>query len=95
MEQPYSVLADALSKYQSSPDWVQALWLVAVPVTVVGSVACVARAVTTIAMAMLVRRRVLHNAALPSGTYEVKVAQNEAAPQLTSRRTLSLPETHS
>ncbi|MBA1157926.1 hypothetical protein [Microvirga mediterraneensis] len=32
----YSVLADALSKFHTAPEWIQALWLVMVPVTLVG-----------------------------------------------------------
>ena len=36
MEQPYSVLADWLSRFHTWPEFIQALWLVAVPVTVLG-----------------------------------------------------------
>ncbi len=36
MEQPYSVLADWLSKFHTWPEFIQALWLVAVPVTLLG-----------------------------------------------------------
>ncbi|HZH52325.1 MAG TPA: hypothetical protein VEZ16_10650 [Microvirga sp.] len=36
MQQPYSVLADWLSKFHTWPESIQALWLVAVPVTVLG-----------------------------------------------------------
>jgi hypothetical protein len=38
----YSVFADLLAKFQSSPEWIQALWLVAVPTMVVGVSRCVA-----------------------------------------------------
>jgi len=34
--QAYSVVADILSKFHTAPDWIQALWLVMVPVTVLG-----------------------------------------------------------
>jgi len=36
MDQPYSVVADWLSKFHTWPMLIQALWLVAVPVTVLG-----------------------------------------------------------
>jgi len=36
MDQPYSLWADGLSKFQSSSEAIQALWLVAVPVTLLG-----------------------------------------------------------
>jgi hypothetical protein len=36
MEPSYSVLADALSKFHTAPEWIQALWLVVVPVTMLG-----------------------------------------------------------
>ena len=36
MDQPYSLWADGLSKFQSSSEPIQALWLVAVPATVLG-----------------------------------------------------------
>jgi len=51
----YSFLADALSKFHTAPEWIQALWLVMVPVTAVGVSACLMRAVQHIAAA-LVRR---------------------------------------
>lgn len=50
--QSYSVLADALSKFHTAPEWIQALWLVTVPVTVVGASACLTRAVKHIAAAL-------------------------------------------
>jgi hypothetical protein len=36
MDQPYSHFADWLSKFHASPEPIQALWLVAIPVTVLG-----------------------------------------------------------
>jgi hypothetical protein len=36
MEQPYSVVADWLSKFHTWPEGIQALWLVALAVTVLG-----------------------------------------------------------
>jgi hypothetical protein len=36
MDQPYSMWADSLSKFQNSSDPIQALWLVAVPLTLLG-----------------------------------------------------------
>lgn len=36
MEQPYSIVADWLSKFHTWPEFIQALWLVAVPVTLLG-----------------------------------------------------------
>ncbi|WP_457093292.1 hypothetical protein [Microvirga sp. P5_D2] len=50
--QSYSVLADALSKFHTAPEWIQALWLVMVPVTIVGATACIMRAVREIAAAI-------------------------------------------
>lgn len=36
MDQPYSFWADLLSKFQSSPEWIKALWLIAPMLTVLG-----------------------------------------------------------
>jgi hypothetical protein len=36
MDQPYSVIADWLSKFHTWPESIQALWLIAVPVTLLG-----------------------------------------------------------
>ena len=36
MEPTYSVFADLLAKFQSSPEWIKALWLIAVAAMVVG-----------------------------------------------------------
>lgn len=33
---PYSFAADLLSKFHTSPDWIQALWLIAVPALIFG-----------------------------------------------------------
>jgi hypothetical protein len=56
MEPSYSVLADALSKFHTAPEWIQALWLVMVPVTIVGATACIMRAAREIA-AVIARHR--------------------------------------
>jgi hypothetical protein len=34
--EPYSIAADLLSKFHTSPDWIQALWLIAVPALIFG-----------------------------------------------------------
>jgi len=36
MDQPYSVWADMLSKFHTAPELIQALWLVSVPLTLLG-----------------------------------------------------------
>jgi hypothetical protein len=36
MDHPYSVWADVLDKFHTSSDWIQALWLMVSPVTVLG-----------------------------------------------------------
>jgi hypothetical protein len=36
MEQPYSAFADWLSKFHTWPESIQALWLLSVPLTVLG-----------------------------------------------------------
>ncbi|EIM30493.1 hypothetical protein [Microvirga lotononidis] len=51
----YSVMADALSKFHTAPEWIQALSLVMVPVTLVGLGLCLLQAVKEIA-AMALRR---------------------------------------
>ena len=56
MEQPYSVWADALNKFHTAPDWIQALWIVATCATVLGSVFCIMRGLKEIAVAALARR---------------------------------------
>jgi hypothetical protein len=47
--EPYSVVADLLSKFHTAPDWIQALWLVMVPVTVLGTAFCLLQIVKEIA----------------------------------------------
>ena len=42
MEPSYSVFADLLAKFQSSPEWIKALWLVTFAAMVVGVSRCVA-----------------------------------------------------
>jgi hypothetical protein len=49
MEPSYSVVADALSKFHTAPEWIQALWLVMVPVTVLGTAFCLLQIVKEIA----------------------------------------------
>lgn len=56
MDQPYSPWADWLDKFHTSPDWIQALWLVVVPLALVGIAFCVMRAVREITVAALDRR---------------------------------------
>jgi hypothetical protein len=48
MDQPYSPFADWLSKFHASPEPIQALWLVAVPATVLGLAWLVLRGVRDI-----------------------------------------------
>jgi len=36
MDQPYSIVADWLSKFHTWPEFIQALWLIAIPVTTLG-----------------------------------------------------------
>jgi hypothetical protein len=55
MEPPYSVWADWLSKFHTAPEWIQALWLVSVPATMLGMTWLVLRAVKEIAV-LLARR---------------------------------------
>lgn len=43
MDQPYSFAADLLSKFQSSPEWIKALWLIAPSLTLLGLGALIAR----------------------------------------------------
>jgi hypothetical protein len=49
MEQPYSVVADWLSKFHTWPEFIQALWLTAMPVTVLGVTWIVMRGLRDIA----------------------------------------------
>jgi len=55
MQQPYSVLADWLSKFHTWPESIQALWLVAVPVTVLGVTWIVMRGLRDVVAAWRVR----------------------------------------
>ena len=41
MHHPYSAWADLLSKFQGSPPWIQALWLVLVAAVALGAMWCV------------------------------------------------------
>ncbi|HZH53777.1 MAG TPA: hypothetical protein VEZ16_18075 [Microvirga sp.] len=52
MDQPYSVWADLLNKFHTSSDPIQALWLVAAPVTVLGVTWLVMRGLRDIAVAI-------------------------------------------
>jgi hypothetical protein len=54
MDQPYSVWADLLAKFHASSDLIQALWLIAVPATVLGVAYLVLRAIRDI-LALLPR----------------------------------------
>src|SRR5215213_6590146 len=54
MEPSYSIVADALSKFHTAPEGIQALWLVMVPVTVLGAAFCLLHAVKEI-VALFVR----------------------------------------
>jgi hypothetical protein len=49
MEPSYSVVADALSKFHTAPEGIQALWLVTGAVTVLGVAYCGLQAVQVIA----------------------------------------------
>ncbi len=53
MDQPISVFADLLTTFAASPHWLQVLWLIIVPPTIVGVAFCVTRAVRDV---MLARR---------------------------------------
>lgn len=48
MDQPYSVVADWLSKFHTWPELIQALWLIAIPATVLGITWIVMRGLTQI-----------------------------------------------
>ena len=56
VQSAYSVLADALSKFQSSPEWIKALWLMGPPLTVLGVTWLVTKAAREIAGTVLARR---------------------------------------
>jgi hypothetical protein len=48
MDQPYSHFADWLSKFHASPEFIQALWLLAIPATLLGLTWLVLRSVREI-----------------------------------------------
>jgi hypothetical protein len=68
MDQPYSVWADLLAKFHASSDLIQALWLIAVPATVLGVAYLVLRGVRDIVA--LLRRRALDGGRLIYGVYQ-------------------------
>jgi hypothetical protein len=47
--EPYSIVADMLSKFHAAPERIQALWLLTVPVTVWGAAFCLRQIVKEIA----------------------------------------------
>jgi hypothetical protein len=57
MEPPYSVWADWLSKFHTAPEWIQALWLVSVPATMLGMTWLVMRTAREIAVLLAQRQR--------------------------------------
>ncbi|MGO4571812.1 hypothetical protein [Microvirga sp. 2TAF3] len=67
MDQPYSAWADWLSKFHTWSEPIQALWLIAVPVTVLGVTWLVMRGLSQI-VPMLSRRR--EHGHLIYGVYE-------------------------
>jgi hypothetical protein len=63
MDQPYSIVADWLSKFHTWPESIQALWLIAVPVTVLGVTWIVMRGLREVVAAWLGRgEAMLHRA---------------------------------
>ena len=52
----YSIVADMLAKFQSSSGWIKALWLVAVPMALVGMTWCVADVLKALIFALTPRR---------------------------------------
>ncbi|WP_445501520.1 hypothetical protein [Microvirga sp. G4-2] len=48
MDQPYSIVADWLSKFHTWPELIQALWLITMPATVLGMTWIVMRGLTQI-----------------------------------------------
>ncbi|MBZ6074905.1 hypothetical protein [Microvirga puerhi] len=51
MDQPYSLAADWLSKFHTAPELIQALWIIAIPVTVLGLAWIVMRGLREIVLA--------------------------------------------
>ncbi|RDI58054.1 hypothetical protein [Microvirga subterranea] len=56
--QAYSAFADLLNKFHTSSEAIQALWLVAVPVTVLGVAWCLTQALRDVAVALIDRRSI-------------------------------------
>jgi hypothetical protein len=56
MEPSYSVVADLLAKFQSSPEWIKALWLVTAAAMVVGVSRSVADVLKVLIAAVTPRR---------------------------------------
>jgi hypothetical protein len=61
MDRDYSVWADMLSKFHTSSEAIQALWLIVVPALVFGVTWCVTRLVRDIVVAALRRRFVMND----------------------------------
>jgi hypothetical protein len=61
MDQPYSVWADLLNKFHTSSELVQVLWLIAVPVMVLGVTWLVMRGLRDIAVAIRRPRSEAHS----------------------------------
>ncbi|WP_262269033.1 hypothetical protein [Microvirga yunnanensis] len=68
MDQPYSLWADWLSKFQSSSEPIQALWLVSLPLTLLGITWLVLRSVRD--LVGLVRRERHWRGPLVYGVYQ-------------------------
>jgi hypothetical protein len=52
----YSIVADLLAKFHTSSEWIQALWLVALPAALVGMTWCVADVLKALITALTPRR---------------------------------------
>lgn len=74
--QTYSIVADALSKFHTAPEWIQALWLVMMPVTIVGVAACITREAGQIA-ALAAQRRALRDMSKGEPIYAIYQAPDE------------------
>ncbi|WP_262032481.1 hypothetical protein [Microvirga sp. Mcv34] len=57
MDQPYSAWADWLSKFHTWPEFIQALWVVAIPVTALGVTWLLMRGIRDVIPAFSGRRR--------------------------------------
>jgi hypothetical protein len=53
MTNEYSIWADMLSKFHTSSDWIQALWLIAVPAAFCGIVYCLCWCIREIALGLV------------------------------------------